>query len=138
MGVSCCAREINKNEELNNCETISDIRDYLYNKLELAQLEQEEIELYLNEKDKIPSSIEVEGLSEEDLNKRILYLNEMKECINNLDELLKNNQELDAIDVRNSLKEFNIMYRYIYDDSKRYLKWFSVFKTYAESNTSKN
>ena len=24
------------------------------------------------------------------------------------------------------------------DDSKRYLKWFSVFKTYAESNTSKN
>ena len=62
----------------------------------------------------------------------------MKECINNLDELLKNNQELDAIDVRNSLKEFNIMYRYIYDDSKRYLKWFSVFKTYAESNTSKN
>ena len=138
MGVSCCAREINKNEELNNCETISDIRDYLYNKLELAQLEQEEIELYLNEKDKIPSTIEVEGLSEEDLNKRILYLNEMKECINNLDELLKNNQELDAIDVRNSLKEFNIMYRYIYDDSKRYLKWFSVFKTYAESNTSKN
>ena len=138
MGVSCCAREINKNEELNNCETISDIRDYLSNKLELAQLEQEEIELYLNEKDKIPSTIEVAGLSEEDLNKRILYLNEMKECINNLDELLKNNQELDAIDVRNSLKEFNIMYRYIYDDSKRYLKWFSVFKTYAESNTSKN
>ena len=68
MGVSCCAREINKNEELNNCETISDIRDYLSNKLELAQLEQEEIELYLNEKDKIPSTIEVEGLSEEDLN----------------------------------------------------------------------
>ena len=89
MGVSCCAREINKNEELNNCETISDIRDYLSNKLELAQLEQEEIELYLNEKDKIPSTIEVEGLSEEDLNKRILYLNEIKECINNLDELLK-------------------------------------------------
>ena len=121
MGVSCCAREINKNEELNNCETISDIRDYLSNKLELAQLEQEEIELYLNEKDKIPSSIEVEGLSEEDLNKRILYLNEIKECINNLDELLKNNQELDAIDVRNSLKEFNIMYRYLqwkeYSDS---------------------
>ena len=138
MGVSCCAREINKNEELNNCETISDIRDYLSNKLELAQLEQEEIELYLNEKDKIPSTIEVAGLSEEDLNKRIIYLNEIKECINNLDELLKNNQELDAIDVRNSLKEFNIMYRYIYDDSKRYLKWFSVFKTYAESNTSKN
>ena len=137
MGVSCCAREINKNDELNNCETISDIRDYLSNKSELAQLEQEEIELYLKEKDKIPSTIEVESLSEEDLNKKILYLNEIKECINNLDELLKNNKDLDVIDIKNSLKEFNVMYRYIYDDSKRYLKWFSVFKIFAESNKSK-
>ena len=137
MGVSCCVREENKNDDLNNCESISDIRDYLANKLELAELEQEEIELYLNEKDKIPRSIEVEGLSEEDLNKRILYLNGIKECINKIDELLKNNQDLDVIDIRNSLKEFNVMYSYIYDDSKRYMKWFSVFQTFTESSKSK-
>ena len=137
MGVSCCVREINKNDELNNCESISDIRDYLANKLELAELEQEEIGLYLNEKDRIPRTIEVEGLSKEDLNKRILYLNGIKECINNIDELLKNNQDLDVIDIRNSLKEFNVMYSYIYDDTKRYLKWFSVFQTFTESNKSK-
>ena len=137
MGVSCCVREINKNDELNNCESISDIRDYLANKLELAELEQEEIGLYLNEKDRIPKTIEVEGLSKEDLNKRILYLNGIKECINNIDELLKNNQDLDVIDIRNSLKEFNVMYSYIYDDTKRYLKWFSVFQTFTESNKSK-
>ena len=137
MGVSCCVREINKNDELNNCESISDIRDYLANKLELAELEQEEIGLYLNEKDRIPRTIEVEGLSKEDLNKRILYLNGIKECINNIDELLKNNQDLDVIDIRNSLKEFNVMYSYIYDDTKRYLKWFSVFHTFTESNNSK-
>ena len=138
MGVSCCVREINKNDDLNNCETISDIRDFLSNKLELAELEQEEIEIYLNEKNKLPRTIEVEGLNEEDLKKRILYLNEMKECINKIDDLLKTNQELDVIDIKNSMKEFNVMYSYIYDDSKRYMKWFSVFQAFTESNKSKN
>ena len=138
MGVSCCFREINKNDDLNNCETISDIRDFLANKLELAELEQEEIEIYLNEKNKLPRTIEVEGLNEEDLKKRILYLNEMKECINKIDDLLKTNQELDVIDIKNSMKEFNVMYSYIYDDSKRYMKWFSVFQAFTESNKSKN
>ena len=138
MGVSCCVREINKNDDLNNCETISDIRDFLANKLELAELEQEEIEIYLNEKNKLPRTIEVEGLNEEDLKKRILYLNEMKECINKIDDLLKTNQELDVIDIKNSMKEFNVMYSYIYDDSKRYMRWFSVFQAFTESNKSKN
>ena len=138
MGVSCCVREININDDLNNCETISDIRDFLANKLELAELEQEEIEIYLNEKNKLPRTIEVEGLNEEDLKKRILYLNEMKECINKIDDLLKTNQELDVIDIKNSMKEFNVMYSYIYDDSKRYMKWFSVFQAFTESNKSKN
>ena len=138
MGVSCCVREINKNDDLNNCETISDIRDFLANKLELAELEQEEIEIYLNEKNKLPRTIEVEGLNDEDLKKRILYLNEMKECINKIDDLLKTNQELDVIDIKNSMKEFNVMYSYIYDDSKRYMKWFSVFQAFTESNKSKN
>ena len=138
MGVSCCVREINKNDDLNNCETISDIRDFLANKLELAELEQEEIEIYLNEKNKLPRTIEVEGLNEEDLKKRILYLNEMKECINKIDDILKTNQELDIIDIKNSMKEFNVMYSYIYDDSKRYMKWFSVFQAFTESNKSKN
>ena len=137
MGVSCCVREINKNDDLNNCETISDIRDFLANKLELAELEQEEIEIYLNEKNKLPRTIEVEGLNEEDLKKRILYLNEMKECINKIDDLLKTNQELDVIDIKNSMKEFNVMYSYIYDDSKRYMKWFDVFKNFIETFKSK-
>ena len=137
MGLSCCVREINKNDDLNNCETISDIRDSISNKLELAVLEQEEIGIYLKEKLKLPSTIEVVGLSEEDLQKRILYLNELKECMNQIEELLKNNQDLDIIDIRNAIKEFNVMYTYIYNDSKRYKKWFNVFKTFIESKKVK-
>ncbi len=138
MGVSCCVREINKNDDLNNCETISDIRDFLANKLELAELEQEEIEIYLNEKNKLPRTIEVEGLNEEDLKKRILYLNEIKECINNIDELLKNNHGLDENDIKNSIKEFNVMYSYSCDDSRGWGKWFNVLKEFVESCKSKN
>ena len=137
MGVSCCVRELNKNDDLDNCQSISDIRDFLANKLDLAELELEEIGIYFKDKTRLPTTIEVRGLSDEDLNKRIIYLNEIKECINNIDELLKNNQGLNVIDIRNSLKEFNVMYSYIYDDSKRYMKWFDVFKNFIETFKSK-
>ena len=137
MGVSCCVRELNKNDDLDNCQSISDIRDFLANKLDLAELELEEVSIYLKDKSKFPTTIEVRGLSDEDLNKRIIYLNEIKECINNIDELLKNNHDLDVIDIRNSIKEFNVMYSYIYDDSKRYIKWFNVFKNFVETYKSK-
>ena len=137
MGVSCCVRELNKNDDLDNCQSISDIRDFLANKLDLAELELEEIGIYLKDKTRLPTTIEVRGLSDEDLNKRIIYLNEIKECINNIDELLKNNQGLNVIDIRNSLKEFNVMYSYIYDESKRYMKWFDVFKNFIETFKSK-
>ena len=137
MGVSCCVRELNKNDDLDNCQSISDIRDFLANKLDLAELELEEVSIYLKDKSKFPTTIEVRGLSDEDLNKRIIYLNEIKECINNIDELLKNNHGLDVIDIRNSIKEFNVMYSYIYDDSKRYMKWFNVFKNFIETYKSK-
>ena len=137
MGVSCCVRELNKNDDLDNCQSISDIRDFLANKLDLAELELEEVSIYLKDKSKFPTTIEVQGLSDEDLNKRIIYLNEIKECINNIDELLKNNHGLDVIDIRNSIKEFNVMYSYIYDDSKRYMKWFNVFKNFIETYKSK-
>ena len=137
MVVYCCVRELNKNDDLDNCQSISDIRDFLANKLDLAELELEEIGIYLKDKTRLPTTIEVRGLSDEDLNKRIIYLNEIKECINNIDELLKNNQGLNVIDIRNSLKEFNVMYSYIYDDSKRYMKWFDVFKNFIETFKSK-
>ena len=137
MGVSYCVRELNKNDDLDNCQSISDIRDFLANKLDLAELELEEVSIYLKDKSKFPTTIEVRGLSDEDLNKRIIYLNEIKECLNNIDELLKNNHGLDVIDIRNSIKEFNVMYSYIYDDSKRYMKWFNVFKNFIETYKSK-
>ena len=48
-----------ENDDLDNCQSISDIRDFLANKLDLAELELEEIGIYLKDKTRLPTTIEV-------------------------------------------------------------------------------
>ena len=130
MGLSCCIIEKDKIDSIDNCENISDIRNYISNKIEKAELEQEEINLYLEDKNNIPKTVEVVGFSEEDLKKRVLYLDEMKNCLNEIDYLLKKHPNANFIDIKMSLKEFDSMYAWIYDDSKRYVEWLQIFKNY--------
>ena len=134
MGTSCCKNHNEKNDDIDNCENISDIRNYISTKIKNAELEQEEINLYLQDKTKIPTTVEVQGFNEEDLKKRILYLDEMKNCLNEIDDLLKKHPDVNVIDIKNSLKEFNAMYAWIYDDSKIFNQWLNVFKNYIENN----
>ena len=137
MGLSCCIIEKDKIDSIDNCENISDIRNYISNKIEKAELEQEEINLYLEDKNNIPKTVEVVGFSEEDLKKRVLYLDEMKNCLNEIDYLLKKHPNVNFIDIKMSLKEFDSMYTWIYDDSKRYVEWLQIFKNFVE-NVEKN
>ena len=137
MGLSCCIIEKDKIDSIDNCENISDIRNYISNKIEKAELEQEEINLYLEDKNNIPKTVEVVGFSEEDLKKRVLYLDEMKNCLNEIDYLLKKHPNANFIDIKMSLKEFDSMYAWIYDDSKRYVEWLQIFKNFVE-NVEKN
>ena len=137
MGLSCCIIEKDKIDSIDNCENISDIRNYISNKIEKAELEQEEINLYLEDKNNIPKTVEVIGFSEEDLKKRVLYLDEMKNCLNEIDYLLKKHPNVNFIDIKMSLKEFDSMYAWIYDDSKRYVEWLQIFKNFVE-NVEKN
>ena len=130
MGLSCCIIEKDKIDSIDNCENISDIRNYISNKIEKAELEQEEINLYLEDKNNIPKTVEVVGFSEEDLKKRVLYLDEMKNCLNEIEYLLKKHPKVNFIDIKMSLKEFDSMYAWIYDDSKRYVEWLQIFKNY--------
>ena len=137
MGLSCCIIEKDKIDSIDNCENISDIRNYISNKIEKAELEQEEINLYLEDKNNIPKTVEVVGFSEEDLKKRVLYLDEMKNCLNEIEYLLKKHPKVNFIDIKMSLKEFDSMYAWIYDDSKRYVEWLQIFKNFVE-NVEKN
>ena len=134
MGVSCCRRQIDKNDDIDTCESISDLRNYISTKIKNAEFEQEEINSYLEDKINIPTTVEVEGFSEEDLKKRVLYLDEMKNCLNEIDDLLKKHQNVDITDIKKSLKEFQNMYSWIFDDSKRYVEWLNIFREFVENN----
>ena len=134
MGASCCKKETDRIDDIDNCKDISEIRNYISSKIESAELEQEEINAYLEDKDKVPSSIEITGFNEEDLKKRILYLDEMKNYLNQIDDLLKKHPNVNLSHIKNSLKEFHFMYAWIYDDSKRYVEWFKVFKNFIEGD----
>ena len=135
MGVSCCENQIERQENIDNCEGVSDIRNYVETKIQKAELEQEEIKLYMQDNNKIPKTVDVIGFNEEDLQRRVLYLDEMKNCLNEIDDLLKLHPNVNVDDIKNSLKEFQIMYTWIYDDSKRYSKWFQIFKNFVENQT---
>ena len=134
MGTSCCKKnDFEKYDNVDECENISDIRNYIETIIKRAELEEEEIKNYLNDKTKIPKTVEIADFSEEEIKKRVSYLEEMKNCLNEIDELLKKHPNVSITDVINSLKEFQTMYEWIYDDSKRYSKWFEVFKKFVES-----
>ena len=133
MGTTCCKKENEYFENVDTCENISDIRNYISNKIEKAELEQEEINTFLEDKNNIPKTVEIVGFTEEDLKKRVLYLDEMKNCLNEIDELLKKNSNVNFTHIKMSLKEFDSMYAWIYDNSKRYLDWLNIFKNFIES-----
>ena len=134
MGSSCCKKYMGNNDDIDYCDNIKDIRNFLSTVINNADVEQEEINLYLQDKNNIPTIVEVEGFTEEDLKKRILYLDEMKNCLNEVDELLKNHPNVNLVDIKHSIKEFQNMYSWIFDDSKRYKKWLEVFKNFIENN----
>ena len=137
MGTTCCKKENEYFENVDTCENISDIRNYISNKIEKAELEQEEINTFLEDKNNIPKTVEIVGFTEEDLKKRVLYLDEMKNCLNEIEDLLKKHPNINFTDIKMSLKEFDSMYTWIYDDSKRYVDWLKIFKNFIE-NDGKN
>ena len=134
MGSSCCKKHVDKNDDIDYCDNIKDIRSYLSSIINNADVEQEEINLYLQDKNNMPTIVDVEGFTEEDLKKRVLYLDEMKNCLNEIDDLLKKHQNVDITDIKKSLKEFQNMYSWIFDDSKRYVQWLNIFREFVENN----
>ena len=71
--------------------------------------------------------------NDEDMRKRLIYLDEMKNCLNEVDDLLKKHPDVNIFDIKNSLKEYEVMYTWIYDDSKRYVEWLKLFKNFTEN-----
>ena len=122
-------------EELANCKSMQEIQTYLSLKLKEANTEQEELKAYLEDKSKTPTTIDVSGFKDEDIEKRIPYLDEMKDCILRAHELLKENPNADLRETKIKLSELYNMYTWLYDEEKRYENWMSNFKDFVENGT---
>ena len=134
MGGCCGPDRSNIAEEITSCTSILEIQNYLSLKLKDANTEQEEIKQYLKDKKTIPTTIDISGFKDNEIEKRIPYLDEMKDCILRVHDLLKSNPDIDLQQTKNKLVELYNMYTWLYDDEKRYENWMFNFKQFAESN----
>ena len=134
MGACCGADRSYISEEITRCSSIPEIQTYLALKLKEANAEQEELKAYLKDKSKKPTMIDITGFKDVDIEKRVPYLDEMKDCILRVHDLLKSNPDIDLQQTKNKLVELYNMYTWLYDDEKRYENWMFNFKQFVESN----
>ena len=121
-------------EELANCKSMQEIQTYLSLKLKEANTEQEELKAYLKNHNQKPTTITIEGFEDHDIKKRIPYLEEMKDCLLRINDLLQKNPEVDLLETKKRISDFYEMYSWLYDDEKRYENWMFNFKQFVESN----
>ena len=131
---NCCDRPF-ISDEISNCKTIEELQLHLSLKMKDATTEEEELKAYLKDKKNKPIMIDVSEFKDEDIEKRIPYLDEMKDCILRAHELLKENPNADLRETKIKLSELYNMYTWLYDEEKRYESWMVSFKDFIENGT---
>ena len=138
MGNICCeSPRDNFKEEIINSISIEDIITYLKEKIKNATIEQNDLLTYLNDNNLKPSTINIDGFNEKDLKKRIPYLDEIKNCINKVIDLLERYPNADLMEIKRRICDFYEMYTWLYDNDKRYEIWFLNFKNFIEKDFKK-
>ena len=138
MGNICCeSPRDNFKEEIINSISIEDIITYLKEKIKNATIEQNDLLTYLNDNNLKPSTINIDGFKEKDLKKRIPYLDEIKNCINKVIDLLERYPNTDLMEIKRRICDFYEMYTWLYDNDKRYEIWFLNFKNFIEKDFKK-
>ena len=131
MGTFCCStHHENFSDEIINSTSLEEIKNYLSEKIEDSTVEQNDLITYLDDNNFKPSTINIEGFSEEDLKKRIPYLDEIKNCINKVIDLLERYPNTDLMEIKRRICDFYEMYTWLYDDEKRYENWFFSFNNF--------
>ena len=136
MGAECCEGNMRfgGSEEIQKCKAMYELRKLLEIKYKDAVQEQKEINLYLKDKKFIPTSVEIDDFNEEEIKKRIPYLDEMKKCLRTTNELLKAYPNANLRETKRRILELYLMYSWIYDDEKRYSAWMMSFKYFIEND----
>ena len=91
MGACCGGNHIG-DPDIESCEDIRSVIETLIAKKNKFPEEQKEIETYLNDSSKEPSSINVAGIAKEDLEKRIAHLSDLDQAYSDIINMLYENQ----------------------------------------------
>ena len=78
--------------------------------------------------------IDITEFEDSEVAKRVPYLDEMVECIDQIDNLINKHPNADLNETKKKLIEFYNCYSWLYDDDKRYLNFLENFKTFMEES----
>ena len=98
---ACCGNNLIGDPDIENCDDIRSIIETLIAKKNKFPHEQKEIETYLNDSSKEPSSINVAGIAKEDLEKRISHLSNLDQAYSDVINLLYENQTVSCYIIYN-------------------------------------
>ena len=136
MGNVCCNAKMSPTEEIENCKTMIDLINYVINLSEEAEIEQNELKKYLEDNKNEPKTVDISGFTNEDLNKRISYLEELKRTLQKINNLLKDHPKTDIEEVKKWLIDFYQIYSWVYDEDQRHINWYNAFESYITTNSA--
>jgi hypothetical protein len=112
--MGCC----NAAKDINECNTIEDLIGFCKALKERADTEQTEINNYLNDKSKIPKTVNINEHNDDTLAQRSNFLNEYKEALDTGINTLSQNKLIDFKQAKTQVETFSQAYLLQEDTNK--------------------
>ena len=112
--MGCC----NAAKDFNECDTIEDLIGFCKALKERADTEQTEINNYLNDKSKIPKTVNINEHNDDTLAQRSNFLNEYKEALDTGINTLSQNKLIDFKQAKTQVETFSQAYLLQEDTNK--------------------
>ena len=112
--MGCC----NAAKDINECNTIEDLIGFCKALKERADTEQTEINNYLNDKSKIPKTVNINEHNDDTLAQRSKFLNEYKEALDTGINTLSQNKLIDFKQAKTQVETFSQAYLLQEDTNK--------------------
>ena len=112
--MGCCG----STKDINDCNTIEDLIGFCKALKERADTEQTEINNYLNDKSKIPKTVNINEHNDDTLAQRYNFLNEYKEALDTGINTLSQNKLIDFKQAKTQVETFSQAYLLQEDTNK--------------------
>ncbi len=132
MGFLCCGGD--KNPDIEKSNSLDDIISTLQDKKKQIPNEMKQIKKYLKDHNFTVENVNVEGINDETLKKRIPYLEKMNNTLENLIETLKSNPDLEVDDVKSHMNNILSKYPLIYDPNGELDNAMKSFEDYVKKH----